>query len=880
MSDSAHDYHPSKIESKWQQFWKENEIFHARDFEDVPTFYVMDMFPYPSGAGLHIGHPEGYTATDALKRMKKAQGVNVLHPMGWDAFGLPTEQYALQTGEPPAKVTQQNIARFKEQLEQIGLVYDWEREVNTTDPHYVKWTQWIFRELFHHGLAYVEEKPVWFCPALGTVLANEEVLNTPEGPRSERGSHPVERRPIRQWVLRITQYADKLLNGLEGLDWPDSTKRLQKNWIGKSVGAEVNFTLQGLSEASLCVFTTRPDTLFGVTYMVLAPEHPLVAKLTTAEQQAAVAAYIEQAKSKSDLERAELSKDKSGVFTGGYAINPVNGEKVPVWVADYVLMSYGTGAIMAVPAHDERDFEFAQKFGIEIKQVIFPEGTSREQAASPAALTEAFTEEGVLWNSGDFDGLDSTTSKDKVTEAIAAAGKGKQAVNFKLRDWLFSRQRYWGEPFPILWVSKEDYATIKNGKGALAAALPKEAVTCQMDGKEYFAVAIPEEELPLHLPQLSDFKPSPDGQSPLARAQNWVNVWVNLQTGQAVPQEDAAGAALPPSDESEWLPARRETNTMPQWAGSCWYYLRYIDPHNDDALVDRKKAKYWGMPDLYVGGAEHAVLHLLYARFWHIFLHEIGVVDQPEPFRKLFHQGIILGEDGEKMSKSRGNVISPETIIEEHGADALRLYLMFIGPLEAMKPWDTKGILGITRFLRKTWHLVVDGSGKLCTKIGAEEAEEITRLRHETIKKVTADYESLSFNTAISQMMIFVNALSKADKVERASVLALVQLLAPLAPHLAEELWLRLGEATEDRPSVAQAPWPQYDPSKLVQQSVKLMVQVLGKLRGELTVALDAPQAEVVAAAKALASVKPFIEGKQIVKEIYVPNRIVNLVVK
>lgn len=857
MATTTKEYDFSSIEPKWQAYWAENHTYEAKDFEDKPTFYVLDMFPYPSGAGLHIGHPEGYTASDALKRFKKAQGFNVLHPMGWDAFGLPTEQYAIKTGTHPAVTTKQNVANFTKQLSQLGFAYDWSREVNTTDPGYVKWTQWIFMQLFKKGLAYVDEKPVWFCPDLGTVLANEEVLNTPEGPRSERGNFPVERRPIRQWVLRITEYAERLIAGLKDLDWPDSTKRLQENWIGRSEGAEITFDVAG-HDSQLTVFTTRPDTLYGATYMVIAPEHPLVASITTAEQQAQVDAYVEKAKSKSDLERAELSKEKTGVWTGATAINPVNGKEIPIWVADYVLMTYGTGAIMAVPAHDVRDFEFAQEFGLEIIQVIDDNDSAEKNA--DGSLIEAYTGPGKLINSGEQSGKDSESAKKAVIEQLAAEKRGEATINFKLRDWLFSRQRYWGEPFPVLWLNEANYAKVDESLKSV-----DRPVTFEVDGEMLYAIVLPESELPLELPEVESYTPSPDGQSPLSKAGTWLHVFVDPQTGKTSTEA-----------KEGWVPAIRETNTMPQWAGSCWYYLRYIDPKNTEALIDPDKEKYWGTPDLYIGGAEHAVLHLLYARFWHHILYDLGVVSDPEPFKKLFHQGIILGEDGEKMSKSRGNVVNPETIIEGYGADALRLYLMFLGPLEAMKPWNTKGIEGIARFLRKVWRLIVGENGEVQLKIGQSDAldPETERVLHATIKKVTEDYASLGFNTAISQMMICINHLTKAEALPREAVEDFIKLLAPLAPHIAEELWQRLGHEG----SIVEAGWPKYDESKLVEDSVKIIFQVNGKYRGDAQLPTDVSKDDALAAAKAHERVQNFIAGKEIKKEIYVPGKIVNIV--
>jgi leucyl-tRNA synthetase len=857
MATQTKDYDFSAIEPKWQDFWETHATYSAKDFEDKPTFYVLDMFPYPSGAGLHIGHPEGYTASDALKRFKKAQGFNVLHPMGWDAFGLPTEQYAIKTAKHPRETTEQNVARFKQQLRQLGFAYDWQREVNTTDPGYFKWTQWIFMQLFKKGLAYVEEKPVWFCPELGTVLANEEVLNTAEGPRSERGSFPVERRPIRQWVLRITEYAEKLIAGLKDLDWPDSTKRLQENWIGRSEGGEITFDVSG-HDAQLTVFTTRPDTLYGATYMVIAPEHPLLSEITTAAQSDAVFAYAQKAKSKSDLERAELSKEKTGVWTGAMAINPVNGEAIPIWVADYVLMTYGTGAIMAVPAHDERDFAFAKEFDLAITQVIDDNGAAEKDASG--ALTAAYTGPGDLINSGAQSGNNSESAKKAIIAQLAAEGRGEATVNFKLRDWLFSRQRYWGEPFPIAWVSEADYAKVDDSLKSV-----ERPVSCELNGQLCFAVALPESELPLALPEVESYTPSPDGQSPLSKADAWLQIYIDPQTG-ATSAEAVDG----------WIPASRETNTMPQWAGSCWYYLRYVDPDNTEALIDPEKEKYWGYPDLYIGGAEHAVLHLLYARFWHHVLYDLGVLSDPEPFKKLFHQGIILGEDGEKMSKSRGNVVNPETIIESYGADALRLYLMFLGPLEAMKPWNTNGIEGIARFLRKAWRLVVAEDGSVQANLSAtgqlDAATE--RVLHATIKKVTEDYESLGFNTAISQMMICVNQLGKAETLPRAAVQAFIQLLAPLAPHQSEELWQRLG----NRGSIVDAGWPQFDESKLVEDTIKIIFQVNGKYRGDAQLPADISKDAAIAAAKANTKISAHIEGKAIKREIYVPGKIVNIV--
>jgi len=872
MATNCTDYDFSQIEKHWQSFWASRKTFHARDFADKPTFYVLDMFPYPSGSGLHIGHPEGYTATDAIKRMKKAQGCEVLHPMGWDAFGLPTEQFAIKTGTHPAQTTRQNLARFKEQLETLGFCYDWDREINTTDPGYFRWTQWIFLQLFKRGLAYVEEKPVWWCPALCTVLANEEVLTTDDGPRSERGNHPVERKPLRQWVLRITAYADRLLDGLDGLDWPDSTKRLQANWIGRSEGAEVIFDLESPRNEKLKVFTTRPDTLFGATYMVLAPEHPLLKRLVTEHQREAVQNYIAAAARKSDLERTELAKSKTGVFTGSFAINPVNGARIPVWVADYVLMGYGTGAIMAVPAHDERDYEFARTYDLPVIQVIEkpheePHGDNGMKTGLP------YPGEGIMKHSADYTGMRSADARKAITAALEKAGKGSRAVNYKLRDWLFSRQRYWGEPFPLLWVREEDYRKLEDmGSSPLKTFLPAEPVRYEGENGVLCAVPLPEDALPLTLPPVESYQPSGSGESPLAKATDWVQVRLNLETGEIIPRNQE------PAAQGPWVEATRETNTMPQWAGSCWYYLRFLDPRNDRAPVGLEKERYWGSgPDLYVGGAEHAVLHLLYARFWHKVLYDEGVVSHSEPFGKLFHQGIILGEDGEKMSKSRGNIVNPDDIIADYGADALRLYLMFLGPLEAMKPWNTHGIEGISRFLRKLWREYIAPDGSRSPKIDAtEDTLDLQKLLHATIKKVTEDYEALRFNTAISQMMILLNAMAKAEHVHLTTARQFLQLLAPLAPHIAEELWERTGGP----PGIAEAPWPAFDPDALLASEEKIIFQVNGKVRGQATVAKGVTQDEVLEKARNDEKVASFLDGKELVKVVYVPGKILNLVVR
>ena len=855
MATKSTDYDFLQIEPHWQSFWDTEHTFRAGTDMAKPKFYALDMFPYPSGAGLHIGHPEGYTGTDIISRAKRAQGFNVLHPIGWDAFGLPAEQHAVKTGTHPASNTQNNIANFRRQLKSLGFAYDWDREVDTTDPKYFKWTQWIFLQLFKRGLAYVDERPVWWCPELRTVLANEEVTDG----KSEVGGFPVERRNLRQWVLRITAYADRLLADLKDVDWPDSTKRMQEAWIGRSEGAELLFKLENATLGDLKVFTTRPDTVYGVTYMVVAPEHPLADALTTPEQREAVSAYKKKAAAKSDLERTDLAKEKSGVFSGSYALNPANGARVPIWIADYVVMGYGTGAIMAVPAHDDRDYDFAIQFKLPIIQVI--------DSGKPDQ-TLPFLADGKLINSGPHTGLDWNDAKKSITADFASKGIGKATINYKLRDWLFSRQRYWGEPFPIVWVNEADY---QRAIATRKADLPPQPVKFTSEGKTLFALPLPAVALPLTLPDVQSYLPSGNGESPLANVTPWLEIWLNFETGAAVSATEAK-----PVGES-WIRARRETNTMPQWAGSCWYYLRYLDPKNDKAIASPELLKYWGVPDLYVGGAEHAVLHLLYARFWHKVLFDEGIVPQAEPFKKLFHQGIILGEDGEKMSKSRGNTVNPDDIIASHGTDTLRLYLMFLGPLEAMKPWSMQQIEGVHRFLHKIWRECISIEGTVNAKISASAAEpaEFTKLLHETIKKVTEDIDALRFNTAISQMMIFANALQKAPVVNRATVLAFLQLLAPFAPHFAEELWARLGE----KPSILDAAWPKFDPARLVATEVKVVVQVNGKHRGELMVAPGTTQDAAFELAKADTKIATHIAGKEIKRVIFVPGRILNIVV-
>ncbi len=863
MSTECTEYDFKKIEAHWQKFWKENKTFRAEDFIDKPKYYILDMFPYPSGAGLHIGHPEGWIASDILARYKKALGFNVLHPMGWDAFGLPAEQYAISTGTHPRETTRLNIENFRQQINRIGFAIDWDREINTTDPGYYKWTQWIFLHMFKHGLAYSDERPVWWCPKLQSVLANEEVING----LSERGGHPVERRNFRQIVLRITAYAEKLLEGLKNIDWPDSTKRQQIAWIGRSDGAEVVFDIDGYPDDKLNVFTTRPDTLFGATYMVLSPEHPLVNKLTQSAYKNEVQDYIRNAAKKSDLDRTDLAKEKTGVFTGSFAINPVNNEKIPVWIADYVLMSYGTGAIMAVPAHDERDYEFAQQFELPIIEVI----EQKQEVGSESENSLPYSGVGKMINSGNYTGLDSALGKEKVISDLEKSSRGKATVNYKLRDWLFSRQRYWGEPIPIVWVDENAYERAVGLTGsAVSAFIPKDPVRYKVDGIQRYALPIPESQLPLLLPEVESFQPSDTGESPLANRREWVEVWFNVDTGKSHP-----GDQEKPEGEN-WVRATRETNTMPQWAGSCWYYLRYCDPNNDKKLIDPKIDDYWKSPDYYIGGAEHAVLHLLYARFWHQFLYELEVVKEPEPFCRLFHQGIILGEDGTKMSKSKGNVINPNVVIDEFGADSLRLYEMFMGPLESMKPWSTHGIDGVQRFLRRIWRVLMDRSGNLKNKIKEDTTDdpETGLLLHQTIKKVTEDIEGLQFNTAVSQMMILSNHLQKLETISLTTVKTFIQLLAPFAPHISEELWQRVGE----EPSIVNAPWPRYDESKFVTDKVKIIFQVNGKMRGEALIPADAEENDVLAIAKENPRVAPHLEGKNLRKVIFVPGKILNIV--
>jgi leucyl-tRNA synthetase len=808
-------YDPSRIEPRWQQHWADHDLFRAIDPADPagaarPKFYVLDMFPYPSGSGLHVGHPEGYTATDIIARYKRMRGFNVLHPMGWDSFGLPAENHAMKTGTHPAVTTRANIDNFRRQLKMFGFSYDWSREVATSHPGYYRWTQWIFTLLYKQGLAYEAEVAVNWCPALGTVLANEEVIDG----RSEVGGHPVERRPMKQWMLRITAYADRLLGDLDGLDWPDSIKDLQRNWIGRSEGAEVDFPLVGHDRA-LRIFTTRPDTMFGATYMVISPEHPWVRELTTPGQRAAVEAYVDEARRRSDRDR-QAAKDKTGVFSGAFCLNPATGAEIPVWVADYVMMGYGTGAIMAVPAQDERDWEFAEAFDLPILRTVQP----------PAGFDgKAFTADGPAINSGFLDGLEVAEAKARMIDWLVEKGLGERKVNYKLRDWLFSRQRYWGEPFPLL----------KLADGTVRVLEP--------------------DELPLTLPVVGKYEPAGTGEGPLAIIDDWMNV----------------------QDPRSGQPARRESNTMPQWAGSCWYYLRFLDPRNDHEAWAKDKENYWMPVDLYLGGTEHAVLHLLYARFWHKVLFDLGLVSTTEPFRKLRNQGMILGENGDKMSKSRGNVVNPDDVIRDHGADSLRLFLMFLGPLERDKPWSATGIEGVHRFLDRTWRLFFDENDLLHPAVtDGPVDDDVQCALHKCIDQVTQMTEDLRFNTAISQMMIFTNEMNGRATRPRAVLEPFVLLLAPYAPHLAEELWSRLGHER----SLTYEPWPVADPCWLVRDTVTVVVQVNGKLRDQLEVAADADPEQVKEMALASPKIRQWTDGKQVVKVICVPGKLVSVVVK
>ena len=809
-------FNHQSVEKKWQDFWLENKTFKTVENHDMPKFYALDMFPYPSGAGLHVGHPEGYTATDIISRMKRMQGYRVLHPMGWDAFGLPAEQYALQTGNDPRDFTDMNINTFRKQIQALGFSYDWDKELNTTDPNYYKWTQWIFTQLYNMGLAEIKNIEVNWCEALGTVLANEEVLNVDGKMVSERGEHPVIKKPMKQWVLKITHYAERLLTDLDDLDWPESLKEMQRNWIGKSEGALINFQVEN-HDASFNVFTTRPDTVFGVTYVVLAPEHELVDKITTDAQREAVAAYKEASQAKSDLERTELNKVKSGVKTGAYAIHPMTNERVEIWIGDYVLASYGTGCVMAVPAHDERDYEFATKYDLAIKAVL--EGD---------VSTEAFTGDAAHINSDFINGMNNKEAKTTVINWLEENNKGSRKVNYKLRDWLFSRQRFWGEPFPV--IHWED--------GSMSV--------------------LDEKDLPLPLPVMDNIKPSGTGESPLANAGEWLDV---------VREDGVKG--------------RRETNTMPQWAGSCWYYVGYILNQGENYVglnTEEGKAllKEWLPVDLYIGGAEHAVLHLLYARFWHKVLFDLGVVETKEPFQRLFNQGMILGENNEKMSKSKGNVVNPDDVVASHGADTLRLYEMFMGPLDAAIAWSTDGLDGSRRFLDRVWRLFITPENTVSEKISATNDGKLDKVYHETVKKVTEDYEKLGFNTAIAQMMIFINEGYKADTIPVEYVEGFVKLLNPIAPHVTEEMWSILGH-TE---TVTYEAWPTFDESKMVNDTMMLIAQVNGKLRGRIEISAQASKEVMQETALNHENVKTFIEGKEVVKVIVVPGKLVNIVVK
>lgn len=804
-------YDHKTIEKKWQKFWKKNETFKADLNKDQKKYYALDMFPYPSGQGLHVGHPEGYTATDVMSRMKRMQGFNVLHPMGWDAFGLPAEQYALKTGHNPKDFTNKNIDHFRDQIQSLGFSYDWDREVNTTDPKFYKWTQWIFEQLYKKGLAYESEIMVNWAPDFmgGTVVANEEV----EDGKTKRGGYPVYRKPMRQWVLKITAYADRLIDDLDLVDWPESVKEMQRNWIGRSEGASVFFPVVGDEDTKIEVFTTRADTLFGASYVVLAPEQELVDQLTTPEHKAEVEKYKEEASRRSDLERTDLNKDKTGVFTGSYVINPVNGEKLPIWISDYVLASYGTGAVMAVPSGDQRDYDFATKFDLPIKPVI--EGADVSEGA--------FDGDGKHINSGFLDGLNIADAKQKMIDWLEEHDAGHKKVNYRLRDWIFSRQRYWGEPIPVIhW---------DDGTTSL----------------------VPEDELPLELPKTDNIEPSGTGESPLANVEDWVNVY-----------------------DENGRHGLRETNTMPQWAGSSWYWLRYTDPHNDKEFASKEALDYWSPVDLYVGGAEHAVLHLLYARFWHKVLYDLGLVPTKEPFMKLVNQGMILGSNHEKMSKSKGNVVNPDDIVDQYGADTLRLYEMFMGPLEESVPWDEKGLHGANKWVQRVWRLLMDDNNHLRDRISTFNDGKLTKVYNQTVKKVTEDYERMHFNTAISQLMVFVNEAYKVDDLPVEYMKGFIKMIAPIMPHMAEELWSQFGESD----TITYQPWPTYDPKALVEDEVEMIVQVNGKVRAKIKMAKDTDRNEAQQLALANEHVKKFTDGKDIKKVIVVPNKIVNIVAK
>ena len=803
-------YNHKNIEKKWQDYWEANKVFKTDDHSDKPKYYVLDMYPYPSGAGLHVGHPLGYIATDIKARFKRHKGFNVLHPMGWDAFGLPAEQYAIKTGTHPSKTTRENVKNFKRQIKMLGFSYDWDREINTTDPEYYKWTQWIFIQLYNKGLAYEAEVPVNWCPELKAVLANEEVVDG----KSDIGGHPVLRVPMRQWMLKITDYAESLLEGLDYLDWPHSVKELQRNWIGRSEGAHINFNIPSIKE-KLTVFTTRHDTLFGATYMVMAPEHPLVKNIVAEEQKEAVEKYIEEAAKKSDLDRTELNKEKTGVFLGNYAVNPANNNKMPIWISDYVIMGYGTGVIMAVPGQDQRDWDFAKKFDLKIVRTV----------ETPDNFDgEAYSEDGPAINSEFLDGLHIDDAKEKMIKWLEKEGKGKRAVQVKLRDWLFSRQRYWGEPIPII----------------------------HQDGKP---VPLNESELPLELPEVDKYEPSGTGESPLANIKSWVEV----------------------KDSESNNIGLRETNTMPQWAGSCWYYLRFIDPNNLEKGWDPEKEKYWMPVDLYIGGAEHAVLHLLYSRFWHHVLYDLGLVSTKEPFKKLFNQGMILGSDGSKMSKSRGNVVNPDETVDIYGSDALRIYEMFMGPLEKGKPWSTSGLQGCSRFIKKLWSILVDNEGDLSKHINDSESDKQTnQMLHQMIKKVSDNLEQLHFNTCVSEFMIFTNHIQKLDEINRELIRSFIVLLNPFMPHFSQELWELMGESSE----LTYEDWPKYDKSFIFQDEITIAVQLNGKRRSEINISKDEDESSVLDKARSDEKIIAFIGDMKVVKEIYIKDKIVNLVVK
>tara|TARA_Y100000741_G_scaffold82664_1_gene60654 strand:- start:1451 stop:3871 length:2421 start_codon:yes stop_codon:yes gene_type:complete len=803
-------YNHKSIEKKWQKYWDENEIFKTDDFIDKPKYYILDMYPYPSGSGLHVGHPLGYIATDILARYKRHQGYNVLHPMGWDAFGLPAEQYAIKTGTHPSITTKENISNFKRQIKMLGFSYDWTREINTTDPGYVKWTQWIFIQLYNKGLAYEAEVPVNWCPELKAVLANEEVIDG----KSDIGGHPVLRVPMRQWMLRITNYAESLLSGLDDVDWPHSIKELQRNWIGRSEGTKVLFELPSISK-HLEVFTTRHDTLFGATYIVIAPEHPLVEDLLIEDQKTLVKNYIEEASKKSDLDRIELNKEKNGVFLGSYAINPVNGKEIPIWISDYVIMGYGTGAIMAVPGEDERDWEFATKYDLPIIRTVEP---SKDFSGG------AYTGDGPAINSEFLNGLYIDEAKEKMASWLEDNKKGERTVQYKLRDWLFSRQRYWGEPIPII----------------------------HKDGKPQ---VLKESDLPLELPDVEKYEPSGTGESPLSNIKNWVEV----------------------KDDSDNIIALRETNTMPQWAGSCWYYLRYLDPSNDEKAWDSEKEKYWMPVDLYIGGAEHAVLHLLYSRFWHHVLFDLGLVSTKEPFKKLFNQGMILGQDGSKMSKSRGNVINPDETVETYGSDSMRIYEMFMGPLDKAKPWSTTGLQGCSRFIKKLWSVLVDDEGVLSSNvIEKKDDKETLQALNMMIKKISDNLDQMQFNTCVSEFMIFTNHIQKLESINIDTIRSFIIIMNPFMPHLAQELWELIGETNE----LTYQAWPDYDKDLVISDEIVIPIQINGKRRSEIHISANESESEVIAKAKSDDKIASYLKNTTIIKEIYIKGKILNIVIK